>query len=116
MTDQDQCLKWDHHSMDFAMAVPTILGNRQSEAIEGLLAKLGTDIDTLRSFGLHERLPEPQLQKQRLKICLLESGRHLLIAIQFLHVFWLQRRRLKETNCTRSRCCSGQKTAETLSW
>lgn len=82
---------------------PTIIGNRQSEAIEGLLKRLDTcirrqwKIDHLRfvTDDDYKKQQQERWPRQETKIALLESGRHLLVAIQYFLYFLFCREQLK---------------------
>jgi hypothetical protein len=78
---------------DCTFPTPTIVGNPQSEAIERLLRRVDTCIYKLGRFDSTWVVKPPserQLRRQTARTFFLESCRHFLIAVQYLHAFLLQ--------------------------
>ena len=103
-TDESKLVKWTSATGGLSTPCPTIIGNRQSEAIEVLLQRLDTYIHKVSQVRQRDywdddythRL-EWQWPKRTTRIALLESGRHFLIAVQFFLLFLLRREPISES-------------------
>jgi len=101
--NESKPIKWESAREGLPMPCPTIIGNRQSEAIEVLLKKLDTysrklwKVDHLRfvTDDDYKKQQQERWPRQETKIALLESGRHLLVAIQYFLYFLLYREQSK---------------------